>query len=262
MKLNRRKFLLQGAVLTPGLIGLDAVAEPGWLSIQKHTLGKGPAVHRFVHFTDVHYKGDESNLSSLVAEINRIKPDFALFTGDLIERARFAPRALELLSGLKMPLYGVPGNHDHWSRADFGQFHQAFAATGGAWMQDQELLLPNGIHLSAMDRLNYRPSTSSGSFRILMVHYPGWTDRIAPSALSSPFDLVLAGHTHGGQVRLPFYGALLTPFDSNGYEMGWYDTPAGRLYVNPGIGTIALNLRFNCRPELAVFEIGSDYQRV
>jgi hypothetical protein len=68
-------------------------------------------------------------------------------------------------------------------------------------------------------------------------------------------DLILAGHSHGGQVRLPFIGATLLPFWVDGYVRGWYDTPAGPLYVNVGLGTAALPLRFLCRPEIAVFDV-------
>ena len=77
-----------------------------------------------------------------------------------------------------------------------------------------------------------------------------WADRL-------PFasDLVLAGHSHGGQVRLPWLGALVRPQHVGPYEMGWYSTPAGPLYVNPGIGCLGFDVRFNCRPEVAVFEV-------
>ena len=69
------------------------------------------------------------------------------------------------------------------------------------------------------------------------------------------FDLILAGHSHGGQVRLPVFGPLLVPFGVEGYDAGLYDTPAGPLYVNVGIGTFMLPVRFWCRPELAVIEL-------
>ena len=66
------------------------------------------------------------------------------------------------------------------------------------------------------------------------------------------FDLILAGHSHGGQVRLPFYGALVLPWGVGRYDLGLFDTPGGPLYVNAGIGTYYFPYRFNCRPEVAV----------
>jgi hypothetical protein len=83
------------------------------------------------------------------------------------------------------------------------------------------------------------------------MHYPAWAKKLG----GQKFDLMLAGHSHGGQVRIPFYGALITPFGVDGYDLGFYQTPAGPLYVNPGIGWYYVNARFNCRPEITVIEI-------
>jgi predicted phosphodiesterase len=258
MKLDRRRFLKSAFWAMPCAPALDLAVEAEWLRIRRIRLGTGAIAHRFVQFTDVHFKGREDYFQHVVDTINGLKPDFALFTGDLIERARFAPKALEYLGKLQMPLYGVPGNHDHWSRAPFGAFKSTFAATGGAWMQDEQRFIRDGrVQLVGMDRFHYRCDPIPGAFNILMVHYPGWVDYLPPRNGAPQFDLILAGHTHGGQVRLPFYGALVTPFDTNGYEMGWYDTPPGPLYVNPGIGTLSANIRFNCRPELTLFEVGA-----
>ena len=66
---------------------------------------------------------------------------------------------------------------------------------------------------------------------------------------------MLAGHSHGGQVRIPFYGSIIVPFFVDEYDLGLFQTNAGPLYVNPGIGWVYLNVRFNCRPEITVIEI-------
>ena len=67
---------------------------------------------------------------------------------------------------------------------------------------------------------------------------------------------MLAGHSHGGQVRIPFYGPVVVPFGVDEYDLGWFSTPNGPLYVNPGIGYIYVyNFRFNCRPEITVIEV-------
>ena len=94
--------------------------EPEWLAIRKLRLGTGPVWQRFVQFTDVHYRGDAAYLRRVVTEINRHAPDFVCFTGDLVEDAGFFAPALELLGGIRAPLFGIPGNHDHWCGADFG----------------------------------------------------------------------------------------------------------------------------------------------
>ena len=69
------------------------------------------------------------------------------------------------------------------------------------------------------------------------------------------FDAILAGHSHGGQVRIPFYGAMIVPYNTGKYELGLFNTKSGPLYVSSGVGWFYLNMRFNCRPEIVVFEI-------
>ena len=86
---------------------------------------------------------------------------------------------------------------------------------------------------------------------IFLMHYPAWAKRVTPHK----YDLMLAGHSHGGQVRLPFYGAVHIPFGVDEYDLGLFQTSSGPLYVNPGIGWYPVPIRFNCRPEITVFEI-------
>ncbi|HTH48466.1 MAG TPA: metallophosphoesterase [Candidatus Limnocylindria bacterium] len=252
-RFNRRRFLTSAFVAAPLALGADAaVVEPHWLRIRTVSLAKGPVRHRFIHCTDIHHKGDEAYLRHVVAEINGLRPDFVCFTGDLIEERQFVAPALEILRELKAPLYGIPGNHDHWSRADFGPIRVAFAATGGAWLQDAQLTIRDGaINLMGLDRLPARFVTDPARFNLLLVHYPEWADRQD----GRKYDLMLAGHSHGGQVRLPGIGPLVMPTLTGNYDMGLFETPGGPLYVNPGIGTFQFNVRFNCRPELTVFEI-------
>jgi predicted MPP superfamily phosphohydrolase len=60
-----------------------------------------------------------------------LSPDFVCFTGDLVEETKYLPEALEILSGVKAPMFGVPGNHDYWSHASFADITKCFNATGG-----------------------------------------------------------------------------------------------------------------------------------
>lgn len=94
-------------------------------------------------------------------------------------------------------------------------------------------------------------TAKSGVKNILLSHYPNGVELFP----NTRFDLVLAGHTHGGQVRLPWYGALMVPFGAGEYQLGMYETHAGPLYVSSGVGYFFVNVRFNCRPEIAVFEV-------
>jgi predicted MPP superfamily phosphohydrolase len=255
--MTRRRFLWASgvALAAPAVCWADAVwLEPHWVNIRTIRLGGAEATHRIVHITDIHHKGDRPYLEGVVARINRLAPDAVCFTGDLIEEARFIPETLEILQQLRCPLYGVPGNHDYWSRASFSVIGKAFAATGGEWLMDRQALLADGkIQLTGMTCRQGRPAALApkpGVKNIALLHYPLMAERVPHR-----YDLMLAGHSHGGQVRLPIYGAFVLPYWVGKYDLGMFQLPAGPLYVNPGLGWLMTPLRFNCRPEITVFEI-------
>jgi len=252
--MNRRRFLRWTFGLAPLVAAADAFAlEPEWIRTRTIRLGNGTPRRRFVQFTDLHHKGDRAYLQSVIDRINRLSPEFVCFTGDIVEDAAFLPEALELMQKIKSPMYGVPGNHDYWSRIDFGTVAKSFTATGGAWLMDDERLLSDGkvnlIGATCTKPLHFRART--GVKNVLMIHYPYWVEQLA----GLQFDLILAGHSHGGQVRLPFVGAIMVPGGVGQYDLGLFRTASGPLYVNAGIGYFYVNVRFNCRPEITVFEI-------
>lgn len=256
-KISRRKFVLTALLATPFVAAADAkLIEPTWLKIHHVRIGEGKTGCRFVQFSDVHHKGDAAYLQSVVDTINSLTPDFVCFTGDIIENGKFLPAALEIFSGIKSPLFGVPGNHDYWSFASFAPIRKCFAATGGAWLMDQQQTIAGGkinlIGAGGLFKSSVPPPVNSGAKNILLMHYPAWAKQLG----SRKYDLILAGHSHGGQVRIPFFGAPIVPFNVDEYDLGLFQTPAGPLYVNPGIGYIGdVGFRFNCRPEITVFEI-------
>jgi predicted MPP superfamily phosphohydrolase len=84
-----------------------------------------------------------------------------------------------------------------------------------------------------------------------VTHYPAWVKKLR----RQKFDLMLAGHSHGGQVRIPLYGPIFVPFGVDEYVKGSFSTESGPLYVHPGIGWFPWPIRFNCRSEITVFEI-------
>jgi predicted MPP superfamily phosphohydrolase len=254
-KFSRRRFLLLSALLSPGLVYADAAwVEPEWVKIRHVKLGIKKPTHRVVHITDAHHKGDRAYLESVVARINGLSPDLVCFTGDLIEESKFLPEVLEIFQKIKSPLYGVPGNHDYWSDASFADMGKAFAATGGAWLMDTRVMTHDGqVQVAGATCMRGPPSAlppKTGVKNIMLLHYP-----LMAESVQQRFDLLLAGHSHGGQVRLPFYGALVLPYWVGKYDLGLFRVPAGPLYVNPGLGWLFANYRLNCRPEITVFEI-------
>jgi predicted MPP superfamily phosphohydrolase len=252
-KLSRRKWLKRAFFATPVMAGLNGLWwEPGWLKVSRPALTVTNAKTRLVHITDLHHKGDRVWLEKVVQTINRLEPKAVCFTGDLLEHKQCLGETLEILSGLKAPIFGVPGNHDDSSGINFTTVQEAFQKSGGDWLEDKAVTADNG-RLAIIGATTKRglPVTPKAERRILLFHYPQWVEQLG----TQTFDLMLAGHSHGGQVRLPFIGALIVPHRVGRYDLGLYETPAGPLYVSSGIGWLTLKLRFNCRPEVAVFEV-------
>lgn len=253
-RITRRRFLRLALYGLPAVLVADAaLVEPNWIKLRTLRLTSAKPTHRIVHFTDLHHKGDRRLLEAAVNRINALSPDLVCFTGDIIEDTKFLPEALELFQQIKSPLYGVPGNHDYWAHADFAVIAEAFARTGGRWLMDESAS-------AAGDKINIAGATcskppslalSATQKNVVLIHYPEWVDKLG----GYQFDLALAGHSHGGQVRLPCYGPLVVPFGVGRYDLGLFKTESGPLYVGAGLGWFYLNLRFNCRPEITSIEI-------
>jgi len=259
-KFSRRRFLAAlgtALVCAPFAGAADAKwIEPTWLKVRRVRVGSGKASHRLVHFSDLHHKGDRKYLQTTVDVINSLAPDFVCFTGDIVEDRKFLPEALEAMSQIKSPMFGVPGNHDYWSRISFTPVFKCFAATGGAWLLDEARTTADGkiniIGQSCLRAPQSLPPSHPALKNFVLFHYPARAKEFA----GRKFDLMLAGHSHGGQVRIPFYGAPVLPYGVDEYDMGLFQTKAGPLYVNPGIGYIGdYDIRFNCRPEITVIEV-------
>ncbi len=247
--MTRRKFLALGALALPGAIGADACIEPTNLRTARLVLNE-KGVLRFVHFTDFHYKGNAAYAARVVRTINELQPAFVCFTGDLVEDKSFATEALSFVRQISAPVYGSPGNHDYWSHAPFAEYEEAFRATGGAWLVDRSIVLAeHDLEIVGMAQSGIHALKSPQALRrLLLLHYPEMAD-----SLGGPrFDLIMAGHSHGGQIRLPLYGALALPWGVGRYDLGYFESKGGPLYVNPGIGTYYIPYRFNCRPEVTL----------
>ena len=255
-KITRRKFIAAGIVAMSGAVIADAKwVEPTHLKVSRVRISKTPT-HRLIHFTDLHHKGDQSYLRSVVAKINELKPDAVCFTGDIIEEEKFLDEALQILAEIKAPMFGIPGNHDYWSEVSFEPIQKCFAATGGAWLMDECRQSKDGkinfIGLTCEREGMPLPVFDEKRVNVLLMHYPAWVKKLG----EAKFDLLLAGHSHGGQVRIPFYGPVMVPYGVDEFDMGLFQTKAGPLYVNSGIGYVyGYDFRFNCRPEITVIEI-------
>lgn len=245
--MKRLKFWALIIVLT-ALAGAYAHwIEPHWLAVRTLSLN-GQPTHTFVLFSDLHYKSDLAFANKVLSQIKERQPAFVCFTGDLIDDIQFQDSALEWIRQFPCPVYGVPGNHEYRSDSSEEKYQQAFAATGGAWLTDKAATLPDqsAAVVGVTGTIDGLPEIPDAPIKLLLTHHPDFVERVG----GITFDLVMAGHSHGGQVRIPFLGAPIVPAGVKQYKRGRFDTPIGPLYVTTGLGMWFLPFRFFCRPEI------------
>ena len=248
--------VLAGLLAIVALVAVYAVAvEPHWVAVRTIRLAARPSV-RLVHVTDLHYKGDRTYVEGVIQRLNAAHADALCFTGDMVEDPQYLDEALRLLSQVRLPMYGVRGNHDGLSDGEMARLQACFQAGGGRWLTDERVSAVGGrleIFGSAGRLQLIAPATpgAAPALHVLLVHDPGVVRHLA----GVRFDLILAGHTHGSQLRVPGGGALFDLPLVGDYTRGLYQTPAGPLYVNPGLGTFYLPIRFGCRPEITVIDL-------
>ena len=231
---------------------------------------RGQAPLRLLLLSDTHVGGPDmppERLERIVADLNRLKPDLILIAGDLVSEKRGATHiytaadVVAPLGGLRAPLGVVvaPGNHDHWFKPD--ALRSELEKRGLRVLQNEAVrlgpLVLGGIDddysghddlpatFAAMDRLG--PGVN-----LLLTHSPD----IVPD-LPRPVAAVFAGHTHCGQIRFPFVGAL-TYVSRYGdrFACGDIDDKGQRVFVGAGIGTSLLPLRFNTPPDAWMVTLG------
>lgn len=218
---------------------------------------------RVVVLGDIHFDPlyEEAYLARVIGHVNGLQPDLILYTGDFITaHADRMPVLGKILSQGRARLgsYAVPGNHDHWT--GLWAITRDLEQNNIRMLRNKCVALPgeDSLYLSGLDSFwagtpdpSVLSATPENSRHILLVHEPDSFLQITNPRVK----LQISGHTHGGQVRLPLYGALFLPQMGHDFETGLYKEDSRTLYVNRGIGTLAPHIRLNCRPEVTVFEL-------
>ncbi len=223
--------------------------------------------YRIAQIGDLHMDGrmTRERLGRAVKLVARESPDLVVVTGDFVtETARRDDRDLAgALRALRAPdgVLAVLGNHDY---LDDAELVRAIVRDGGATeLPNTHRTLRRGggvLHVAGVDDFLQRRARLDLVLRdlppdgaaILLAHEPDFADVSAPTGR---FDLQVSGHSHGGQARLPLLGPVVRPLYSRRYPDGLYDLDGMLLYANRGLGTVRLDLRYNCPPEVTVFTL-------
>lgn len=239
--------------------------EPYWLDVRyiKITTDKIKNTNlTIVQISDLHLENKIRNERKLSKIINNLNPDVIVFTGDTLNALQTLSTFKEVMSGLKAKIgkYAVRGNFDIWLWGKTNLFTgTGFVELNGrivTLLKNHEKFTISGLNVARnFNNFYFLDSLSPNVYNVLLFHYPGINEEVG----DAPIDLFLSGHTHGGQVRIPFYGALVTLSKyGKKYESGQYDLDGKVLYVNRGIGMesgTSPRVRFLARPEITVFHI-------
>jgi len=219
---------------------------------------------RIVHFSDTHCDPTPRLEERLTRRVNALDPDLVVFTGDALNHSGALARFQETLAGMKASLakLAVYGNFDYHHPLR----ERLLRGTGFRLVDGRPLRLTYGEETIQVTGLSRYPrgggeiegalaGLAEGTFTLFLFHYPDLIEDVPPGRV----DLYLCGHTHGGQVRLPGYGALIT-LSRHGkkYEAGLYRVGSMRAYVNRGIGMeggAAPRVRFLAPPEITVIDL-------
>lgn len=229
---------------------------------------------KIVHISDIHYNRTikEKELKKLVEKVNLINPDIIVITGDIFDKEIFEENAKDILTkylkqmDAKLGKYAVNGNHD----LKHNEFNDVLKDSDFINLNNTyDLIYYNGYDpilitgLSSCfdkkdlnDKLNdYHNYIKENDvkYKILLLHEP---DTIED--LNDDFDLILAGHSHNGQVRLPLVGAVVLPKSAKRYYKEHYKVNNSELYISSGLGTSGLPLRFLNHPSINFYRVNKN----
>ncbi|MFD0829814.1 metallophosphoesterase [Neobacillus sp. M.A.Huq-85] len=277
--MNRRTFLKKSGKIYIGILAAGIMmgtysfkVERFWYQVKEvklkiKNLPKAFEGWRIVQFSDVHlgFHYDIEDFQPVIKMINRLKPDIVFFTGDLVQIGNYQPEVaiplLQSLKGLRGGKWAVIGNHDFYTKNQVinvlqnSQFNVLDNSHNFIEVDGQRL------YIAGIDDLMYGNPNIEKAVEgltaqdcvLLLAHEPD----IADESIKYPISAQFSGHSHGGQIRLPFYGPIIKQVLARKYSDGLYKVGENKmpLYVNRGIGTTKLAVRFFCRPEITIFHL-------
>lgn len=257
-------------VASGGLLLVDMyLIEPNWIAVEtvvvhNRRLSDIVGDTKVVQISDLHVPDRPGfREESLIRGVNRLRPDIIVITGDFVSDTNGKRPAIEVTGRMVATLgkFGVPGNNDT-HRFKPGEMRKSFPAAGVDILVNEyrRVRLRNGKVLNLVGVND--PVTGQARIDLAMAGVPAGEPVImlahSPSflcvAADKGVDLLLAGHTHGGQVGWNYLVRSFKGADPVLTMRGLYREKQTLLYVNRGIGTTTKPLRFFCRPEITVFE--------
>jgi uncharacterized protein len=276
VKVSRRQFFRTAGVAGLGAAAYTRLYEPGWLQVGRHRVPLQPALPpiRVLHMSDLHASPVVSlrQIKEAVDLGVSLKPDLVCLTGDYITRKYDyfddLARVLKPLSTCA-PAFACLGNHDggKWAAttgyADTEKVERMLSAAGVTLLRNESARLTvkqRGLHIVGVGDMwaeDLHPAKafaginkSPGESVLLLSHNPDTKSRMQ----NYPWDLMLSGHTHGGQLWIPFIGAPFAPVRDKRFVKGLVRWQDRWVHVTKGVGNLH-GMRLNCPPEVSLLTL-------
>ena len=217
---------------------------------------------KIVQISDIHYGTtiNESNLKKMVNKVNQLKPDIIVFTGDLVAKGinptdKIKAEITVNLSKLKAPIgkYAIASNED----LESDSFYDLITNSGFTLLNNEAKLIYNNddepIELVGISNINNKIELTD-NYKIALIHKPDDFDNIK----NDNYNIVMAGHNHGGIIRLPFLGGLINIEGAKKYHNDYYEIDNTKLYVSSGLGTSNINFRIFNQPSINLYRFYKD----
>ncbi|PIQ85091.1 MAG: hypothetical protein COV74_10870 [Candidatus Omnitrophica bacterium CG11_big_fil_rev_8_21_14_0_20_45_26] len=277
-------------IIFVGVFLYALLIEPRWFRLRRIkvcTKKKIPRDFTILHLSDTHFIDNNESKRRFLMSLNSLQPDFICVTGDIIDNNDGIEPAVEILSQMQARIgkFAVLGNHDYWDyhigdnlryhlfgekrplhQNDIERFCRRLTASGVTVLRDEKknvsfdgmTIRISGTEDPVTQQMNFHRTFADLNeevFHLLLTHVLDVLVQIP----KVPVDLVLAGHTHGGQVRLPFIGGFMCGFQMpRRYLEGFHEMNGYVMCVSRGMGaTRTLIPRFFCRPEAILIEVTS-----
>lgn len=227
---------------------------------------------KIVVFSDIHAGifTSQRTVRRIVKKVNKIEPDLTMIVGDFVYYAKKHElnKYLDELKNIKSPTFAVLGNHDYGVRdADLSRDISSVLKSSGIIMLDndiKELNINNkNIEIAGLadiwtalpDYTVLNRLSGEQDLSLLLAHNPDTAHEIIEENPSAPkFDLMLSGHTHAGQIRIPFLYKHIIP-TIHAFDRGFYDVSGQNVFVTAGIGSSGMPMRLFNFPEISVINI-------
>ncbi|PHS06375.1 MAG: metallophosphoesterase [Kordia sp.] len=267
--LTRRSFIKNGILASFGLVLLDSfwfekyVIDWTYFDISKYEKNK----IKIIQITDLHFDELKNFHKSIAKKINLLKPDLIFITGDSVDKNENIDslnKFLELIDK-SIQKFAITGNWEYWGNINLTKLKDVYSKNNCELLinENRTITIHNreisiiGIDDFVGGDADFKKAVEDlkqTDTNIVLSHCPEHRDIISKEKGNLNIDLVLSGHTHGGQIT--FFGfAPFKPQGSGKYLKGWYKETEPKMYISKGVGTSILPIRFCARAEMVEMDI-------